>query len=96
MLKLSVSGEQLYLGHTQMKFWIVKNCKGYYCPRPFTWRLDSIAVILFGSLRLGLCNGTAQQVLADQTTFCAAVFAPLLHVHTAHTVRTTEKCYYGR
>jgi hypothetical protein len=34
-------------------------------------------------------------VFTDQKTL-SAVFAPLLHVYTAHTVRTTEKCYFGR
>jgi hypothetical protein len=34
-----------------------------------------VALIWFGSLRLGLRNGTAQQVLT------AAVFAPLLQGH---------------
>jgi hypothetical protein len=52
------------------------------CQRQFTWRLYFVDVI---SSRLGLCNGTAQQVLTDQKTFCAAVFAPL-HVNT---------CLYG-
>jgi hypothetical protein len=28
-----------------------------------------------------------------QETFCAVVFAPLLHVHAACTVQVTEKCY---
>jgi hypothetical protein len=48
-----------------------------------------------GSLWIGLCNGTANQAVTDQITFCAAVFAPLVHVHNAHTVSKTKTCYSG-
>jgi hypothetical protein len=39
----------------------------------------------------GLSNGMAKQVFAGQKTFFAALF--LLHMYTARTVLTTEKCY---
>jgi hypothetical protein len=37
-----------------------------------------------------------KNVIAGHKASYTAMFAPLLHVHTAHTVRTTEKHYSGR
>jgi hypothetical protein len=64
-----------------------------YWPRQSTRRLYFIAEIV---PRLVTAWFVQQDgfVLTDQITFCAAVFAPLLIVHTAHTVLPAEKCYF--
>jgi hypothetical protein len=38
----------------------------------------------------------AKQEITYQITVFTVVYAGLLHMHTAHTVTTTEKCYFGQ
>jgi hypothetical protein len=46
-----------------------------YCPRQFTWRVQSIEAIWFGSLQFDLCNGTEKLVVGDRITFCVTKYA---------------------
>jgi hypothetical protein len=61
----------------------------------FSGRLHSIAVILDRLVAIQR-EGKASTVLTDQKTLCMALFAPLIQVHTAHTVRATQTCYSER
>jgi hypothetical protein len=76
--------------HRNAYVWISK-----YCPRQFDVYVPQQWFSL-GSLPLDFLNTAAKQVFTNQMAFCSAVFAPLLHAHTAHTVHATKKCYFGR
>lgn len=68
-----------------------------YSPRQFTWRLHATVVILTpldtAWFKCYICNGMAKQMFICQIIFWAAVSAPLLLLHTAHTARKMKKCY---
>jgi hypothetical protein len=66
----------------------------YYCPLQFTWRLHSTLMILSRLVTARFMQRDGKAGIHWWNNICAAVFSPLLQVQTAHTVSTTEKCYF--
>jgi hypothetical protein len=75
--------------HTQHKY----KFKCTYFLHQFTWHLYSILPILAPITMTWFMQWDRKQVVIDQITLCTVMFTPMLHVHTAHTMHTTEKCY---
>jgi uncharacterized membrane protein len=61
----------------------------------YTWRLNSIIVILVPFVTAWFVQRHGNAGILRSKTFCAAVFAPLLYMHTAHNAGIVEKCYFG-
>jgi hypothetical protein len=72
------------------KNYLLLNDIGVIIVRVSTWRLYSMAVIKHSS-RYGSVYATGKQtkIFTDQTAFCEVMLAPLLLVHTAHTMIPT-------
>jgi hypothetical protein len=77
--------------------YLLKLIKNRACSAPFEivqWVPDPQGTHIVGAHVP--TDGKAGGAIHISTTFCASVRTPLLHMITAHTARTTDKCYFVR
>lgn len=74
--------------HLQQIFSAVK--VNHNCLCQFIWHLHSIEVILAELITACFVQWNSSAVFTGQMTTFSAVFAPLLHLHTAHIVCKTK------
>jgi hypothetical protein len=67
-----------------------------YFPHHFSWRLYSIVVILTRLDTAWFMQRNGSAGVHRSKTIRHGGIRSMLHVHTAHTIRKTEKCYFGR